>query len=170
LPPADKSLIGHLEKALYASKICSYAQGMALIKAGSDKYNWGVNLSECARIWRGGCIIRAQLLERIRTAFDRDNSLPNLLIDPDFAVWMANSHESLRAVVQEAVKRGIPVPALTASLSYFDSYRSAQLPQNLTQAQRDFFGAHTYERVDKPEVGFVHSEWMELIKQPINSK
>ncbi|MBP6746880.1 NADP-dependent phosphogluconate dehydrogenase [bacterium] len=170
VPPADKSLIGHLEKALYASKICSYAQGMALIKAGSDKYNWGVNLSECARIWRGGCIIRAQLLERIRTAFDRNNNLPNLLIDPDFAVWMANSHESLRAVVQEAVKRGIPVPALTASLSYFDSYRSAQLPQNLTQAQRDFFGAHTYERVDKPEVGFVHTEWMELIKQPINSK
>lgn len=164
-PPADKSLINHLEKALYASKICSYAQGMALIKAGSDKYNWNVNLSECARIWRGGCIIRAQLLERIRNAFDRNNNLPNLLIDPDFANWMTSSHESLRVVVQEAVKRGIPVPALTASLSYFDSYRSAQLPQNLTQAQRDFFGAHTYERSDKPDAGFVHTEWADLIKQ-----
>lgn len=162
---ADKSLIDHLEKALYASKICSYAQGMALIKAGSDHYNWGINMSECARIWRGGCIIRAQLLERIRTAFDRNKDLKNLLMDPEFANWMIASHESMRVVVKEAVSRGIPVPALSSSLAYFDSYRSEQLPQNLTQAQRDFFGAHTYERVDKPEAGFVHTEWADLIKQ-----
>jgi 6-phosphogluconate dehydrogenase len=162
---SDKSLIGHLEKALYASKICSYAQGMALIKAGSDHYKWGINLSECARIWRGGCIIRAQLLERIRKAFDRNKDLPNLLMDDDFANWMMDSHQSLRQVVAEAVKLGIPVPALSSSLAYFDAYRSESLPQNLTQAQRDFFGAHTYERVDKPGAGFVHTEWADLIKQ-----
>lgn len=160
----NPDLLDHLEKALYGSKICSYAQGMALIKAGSDHYNWGVDMAECARIWRGGCIIRAQLLERIRIAFARNKELPNLLMDPEFANWMIASHESMREVVKEAVSRGIPVPALSASLAYFDSYRSSRLPQNLTQAQRDFFGAHTYERVDKPEVGFVHTEWSELVK------
>ncbi|MBK9206254.1 MAG: NADP-dependent phosphogluconate dehydrogenase [Candidatus Obscuribacter sp.] len=159
----EHELVGHLEKALYAAKVCSYAQGMSLIKAGSDKYKWGVNLSDTARIWRGGCIIRAQLLERIRAAFDRDNNLPNLLVDLDFAPFMIQSHMSMRAVVKEAVSMGIPVPAMTSSLSYFDSYRSASLPQNLTQAQRDFFGAHTYERVDKPQAGFMHTEWAELI-------
>ena len=162
---ADKGLIDHLEKALYASKVCSYAQGMALIKAGSDHYKWGINLSECARIWRGGCIIRAQLLERIRQAFDRNKDLANLLMDDDFANWMMDSHESLRKVVCNAQMMGIPVPALSASLAYFDAYRSENLPQNLTQAQRDFFGAHTYERVDKPNGGFVHTEWADLIKQ-----
>ncbi|MBK9770392.1 MAG: NADP-dependent phosphogluconate dehydrogenase [Candidatus Obscuribacter sp.] len=160
---SEHELVGHLEKALYAAKVCSYAQGMSLIKAGSDKYKWGVNLSDTARIWRGGCIIRAQLLERIRAAFDRDNNLPNLLVDLDFAPFMIQSHMSMRAVVKEAVSMGIPVPAMTSSLSYFDSYRSASLPQNLTQAQRDFFGAHTYERVDKPQAGFMHTEWAELI-------
>ena len=159
----DHPLIDHLEKALYAAKVCSYAQGMSLIKAGSDKYNWGVNLSETARIWRGGCIIRAELLERIRAAFDRDKNLPNLLVDEDFAPFMVQSHMSMRAVIKEAIVRGIPLPAMTASLSYFDSYRAAHLPQNLTQAQRDFFGAHTYERVDKPGAGFMHTEWAELI-------
>jgi 6-phosphogluconate dehydrogenase len=162
---SDRSIIGHLEKALYASKICSYAQGMALIKAGSDHYKWGVNLSECARIWRGGCIIRAQLLERIRKAFDRNKDLANLLMDDDFANWMMDSHQSLRQVVSEAQKQGIPVPALSSSLAYFDAYRSDRLPQNLTQAQRDFFGAHTYERTDKPNGGFVHTEWADLIKK-----
>jgi len=161
----DKALIDHLEKALYASKVCSYAQGMALIKAGSDHYKWGINLSECARIWRGGCIIRAQLLERIRQAFDRNKDLANLLMDDDFANWMMDSHESLRKVVCQAQMMGIPVPALSASLAYFDAYRSENMPQNLTQAQRDFFGAHTYERVDKPNGGFVHTEWADLIKQ-----
>ncbi|MBS1995518.1 MAG: NADP-dependent phosphogluconate dehydrogenase, partial [Cyanobacteria bacterium SZAS LIN-2] len=126
-PVADKALIDHLEKALYASKVCSYAQGMALIKAGSDHYKWGINLSECARIWRGGCIIRAQLLERIRQAFDRNKDLPNLLMDDDFANWMMDSHQSLRKVVCQAQMMGIPVPALSASLAYFDSYRSENL-------------------------------------------
>ncbi len=156
-------LIDHLEKALYAAKVCSYAQGMSLIKAGSDFYKWNIDLSKTAAIWRGGCIIRAQLLERIRAAFDRDKKLANLLVDEDFAPFMIQSHQSMRQVVHEAVTMGIPVPALTASLSYFDSYRAASLPQNLTQAQRDFFGAHTYERVDKPQAGFMHTEWAELI-------
>jgi 6-phosphogluconate dehydrogenase len=159
-----KELIDDLAKALYASKICSYAQGMALIKAGSDHYKWNIDLSECARIWRGGCIIRAALLERIRKAFDRDKNLPNLLMDDDFANWMMDSHQSLRKIVSKAAMMGIPVPALSASLAYFDAYRSENLPQNLTQAQRDFFGAHTYERTDKPGAGFVHTEWAELIK------
>ncbi len=158
-------LIDHLEKALYAAKVCSYAQGMSLIKAGSDKYGWGVNLSETARIWRGGCIIRAQLLERIRRAFDRNNDLPNLLVDEDFAPFMVQCHMSMREVVKAAIDHGVPMPAMASSLSYFDSYRSQNLPQNLTQAQRDFFGAHTYERVDKPQAGFMHTEWAELIQK-----
>lgn len=160
-----EALIDHLEKALYAAKVCSYAQGMSLIKAGSEHYKWNINLSETARIWRGGCIIRAQLLERIRAAFDRHSDLANLMVDEDFAPFMIQSHKALRAVVTECISRGIATPALSSSLAYFDSYRAQHLPQNLTQAQRDFFGAHTYERVDKPEAGFMHTEWAELIKR-----
>lgn len=155
----------HLERALYASKVISYAQGMALIKAGSDANNWQIDLGECARIWRGGCIIRAQLLERIRKAFAQNNALTNLLLDEEFAEFLAAHHQSLRLVVGQAVKHGIAVPALSASLAYFDAYTCANLPQNLTQAQRDFFGAHTYERVDEPALGFVHTEWAALLKQ-----
>ncbi|OPZ82435.1 MAG: 6-phosphogluconate dehydrogenase, decarboxylating [bacterium ADurb.Bin425] len=116
-------------------------------------------------MWRGGCIIRAQLLERIRRAFDRNNDLPNLLVDEDFAPFMVQSHMSMREVVKAAIDHGVPMPAMASSLSYFDSYRSQNLPQNLTQAQRDFFGAHTYERVDKPQAGFMHTEWAELIQK-----
>jgi 6-phosphogluconate dehydrogenase len=154
-----------LRDALYASKVCSYAQGMALIKAGSDHYKWNINLSECARIWKGGCIIRAQLLEQIRQAFTRQQDVPNLLVDPEFSAFLVKAQENWRFAVATAIQHGIATPALSASLAYFDSYRCESLPQNLTQAQRDYFGAHTYERIDKPELGFIHTEWMSLIKE-----
>jgi 6-phosphogluconate dehydrogenase len=160
-----KKLIDALKDALYASKVCSYAQGMALIRAGSDHYKWGINLSETARIWKGGCIIRAKLLEQIKQAFNRQGDVPNLMVDPEFSAWLNNAQANWREAVIQASRHGIAVPALSASLAYFDSYRTANLPQNLTQAQRDFFGAHTYERVDKPELGFIHTEWNELIKE-----
>ncbi|MDR3611959.1 MAG: NADP-dependent phosphogluconate dehydrogenase [Candidatus Obscuribacterales bacterium] len=162
---AAKRLKDSLQDALYASKVCSYAQGMALIKAGSDFYKWDVNLSECARIWKGGCIIRAALLEKIRAAFARQNDVPNLLVDPDFAAFMVKAQDNWRYAISTATNQGIAIPALSASLSYYDAYRCEHLPQNLTQAQRDFFGAHTYERVDKPDAGFVHTEWNQLIKE-----
>jgi 6-phosphogluconate dehydrogenase len=165
LSQADaKQLIKALGDALYASKVCSYAQGMALIKAGSDNYKWNIDLGECARIWKGGCIIRAKLLEQIREAFARDKNLPNLLVDQKFSSWLNDAQDNWRFAVATAVKLGIPVPALSASLAYYDSYRSANLPQNLTQAQRDFFGAHTFERIDKPDAGFMHVDWPSLIR------
>ena len=154
-----KQIVKCLQDALYASKVCSYAQGMALIKAGADEYKWNIDLGECARIWKGGCIIRAKLLEQIRAAFARDAKLPNLLMDPEFSAFLNDAQDNWRKAVTTAINAGIPVPALSSSLAYFDSYRSARLPQNLTQAQRDFFGAHTFERTDKPEIGFVHVDW-----------
>jgi len=162
----DKAkLIEALKHALYASKICSYAQGMALIKAGSDHYNWNVNLAETARIWKGGCIIRAQLLEQIRKAFAKGSNIANLLLDPEFADFIHKAQDQWRYAVTTAQLAGLPVPALSASLSYYDSYRSAVLPQNLTQAQRDFFGAHTFEMVNKPDQGFTHADWHSLLKE-----
>ena len=166
----QRQLIAALGDALYSSKICSYAQGMALIKAGSDNYKWNIDLSETARIWKGGCIIRAKLLDRIQQAFKRQNDMTNLLIDSEFSAWISDHQENWRLIVGQAVNSGIPVPALSSSLAYFDSYRSATLPQNLTQAQRDFFGAHTYERVDKPELGFVHTDWPSLIKEKASKR
>lgn len=163
---ADKDkLLAALHDALYASKICSYAQGMALIRHGSQQYNWKINLSETARIWKGGCIIRAKLLEQIRQAFSRDDAIPNLLVDREFAQFLTNAQQKWRYAVTTAQLMGIPVPALAASLSYFDSYRSENLPQNLTQAQRDFFGAHCYEIAGKPQLGLVHADWQNLIKE-----
>ncbi len=164
--PADhKKVLAALQDALYASKVCSYAQGMALIRAGSNEYKWNVDLSECARIWEGGCIIRAKLLQTIKQAFKRQGDVNNLLVDPEFSSWIVEHQANWRYAVTTAVNAGIPVPALSASLAYFDSYRCANLPQNLTQAQRDFFGAHTYERVDKPDAGFMHTDWPSLIKE-----
>jgi 6-phosphogluconate dehydrogenase len=163
-----KQTIAALHDALYASKVCSYAQGMALIDAGSKEYNWNINLAETARIWKGGCIIRAKLLEQIRQAFARQGDVPNLLVDPEFSAWLVKAQDNWRHAISFAIKAGIPTPALSASLAYFDSYRSANLPQNLTQAQRDFFGAHTYERIDKPQLGFIHTEWANLIKEKAN--
>jgi 6-phosphogluconate dehydrogenase len=157
----DRSnLVDAIHDALLASKICSYAQGMNLIRAGSDKYKWNISLKEMARIWKGGCIIRARLLDNIMRAYERTPALPNLLVDEEFEKRMHDAQPGWRRSVVAAVALGIPVPAMTASLAYFDSYRTARLPQNLTQAQRDAFGAHTYERTDKPEAGFVHSEWL----------
>jgi len=152
-------LVNAVRDALYASKICSYAQGFNLIRAGSEAHNWNINLSEIARIWKGGCIIRARFLDRIKTAFSRNPDLKNLLLDEDFSAWMKDAQTAWRNVINRAQQHGIPVLAMSASLAYFDSYRTANLPQNLTQAQRDFFGAHTYERIDKPELGAVHTDW-----------
>lgn len=165
-----EELLECLHDALYDSKVCSYAQGMALIAAGSREYKWDINMSEVARIWKGGCIIRAELLERIRKAFARDPNVANLLVDEDFGSWLSGTQKKWRRAIGFAQELGIPVPALSSSLAYFDSYRSANLPQNLTQAQRDFFGAHTYERVDHPERGFVHTEWAELLKNKVGTR
>ena len=151
--------INAVRDALYCSKICSYAQGMALLGAASKAYNYELNLAEISRIWKGGCIIRAGFLDKIKQAYLRNPELKNLLIDPDFTQTILTKELAWRLVVQAAAKLGIAVPAFSASLSYFDSYRRDRLPQNLTQAQRDYFGAHTYERIDKPAGEFFHTEW-----------
>ena len=149
--------INAVRDALYCSKICSYAQGMALLAKASQEYDYGLNLAEIARIWKGGCIIRAGFLDKIKQAYSRNPNLTNLLVDPDFTQTVLSKESAWRLVVSEAAKLGIPIPAFSASLDYFDSYRTARLPQNLTQAQRDYFGAHTYARVDKE--GMFHTEW-----------
>jgi 6-phosphogluconate dehydrogenase len=155
---ADRArLVDAARQALYASKITSYAQGLALLRIASKEYGYGIDPGTVARIWRAGCIIRASLLEDIRHAFARDAALVNLLLDPAFRDAIALRQDGWRHFVQTAVGLGIPVPAMTASLSYYDSYRSARLPANLTQAQRDFFGAHTYRRLDRE--GVFHTEW-----------
>ena len=156
---------GMLRDALYASKICSYAQGMNLIKAGSDEFKWDINLSEVARIWQGGCIIRARFLKKIKEAYLQDPSSKNLLLNEEFNSRMEGAQSNWRIVVSTAMQQGLPVLAMSASLGYFDMYRAANLPLNLTQAQRDFFGSHTYKRVDKPEQGAVHTEWEELLEK-----
>jgi 6-phosphogluconate dehydrogenase len=158
---SDKpGLLAAVHDALLASKICSYAQGLQLIRAGSDKYSWGVSLKETARIWKGGCIIRARLLDNIMRAYERAPELKNLLLDEEFEGRMYGAQPNWRRALGVAQTLGIPTPSFSASLAYFDSYRTARLPQNLTQAQRDAFGAHTYERTDHPERGFVHTEWL----------
>lgn len=155
-----KAFVGMVRDALYCSKICSYAQGMALIgKASKELFNNGVNLGECARIWKGGCIIRAGFLGKIKHAYDENPELPNLLLAPEFKQTILDRQDAWREVLMTAAKLGIPVPAFSASLDYFDSYRRDRLPQNLTQAQRDYFGAHTYERTDKPRGESFHAEW-----------
>jgi 6-phosphogluconate dehydrogenase len=161
----DKArLLPALADALFASKICSYAQGMNLIRAGSIQYQWGIDLAETAAIWRGGCIIRAKMLAQITEAYRKNRDLSNLMLYTEFSQWLEKAQQNWRYVVATAADAGVPIPALGASLSYFDSYRSANLPQNLTQAQRDFFGAHTYQRTDKPELGFIHTDWQSLLK------
>jgi 6-phosphogluconate dehydrogenase len=154
-----RTLIRAVHDALYASKICSYAQGLSLIRAGSDEHKWDVDLGEMARIWKGGCIIRARFLNSIMDAYTRRRDLPNLLLDDEFNRWIGSAQANWRLAVKTAAGMGIPVPAMSASLAYFDSYRTACLPQNLTQAQRDYFGSHTYQRVDHPERGYVHTDW-----------
>ncbi len=154
-----KAFINKIRDALYCSKICSYAQGMDLLAKASILNGYNLDLGETARIWKGGCIIRAAFLNKIKAAYDQDGKLPNLLLAPEFKQTILDRQEAWREVVSTAAKIGIPVPAFSASLDYFDSYRRESLPQNLTQAQRDYFGAHTYERIDKE--GFFHTEWME---------
>ncbi|HIK27307.1 MAG: NADP-dependent phosphogluconate dehydrogenase [Oscillatoriaceae bacterium SKW80] len=152
-----KVFINKIRDALYCSKICSYAQGMALLSTASKTFGYNLNLSEIARIWKGGCIIRAGFLNKIKQAFNQNPNLSNLLLTPEFKQTILERQQAWREVVAVSAKLGIPVPAFSASLDYFDSYRRARLPQNLTQAQRDYFGAHTYERIDKP--GVFHTEW-----------
>jgi len=154
-----KALIEAVRDALYASKICSYAQGMVMMKAASDEYKWALDLGEIARIWKGGCIIRAQFLDLIKNAFRKNPQLANLLLDDHFKAWVTEAQPRWRHVVQTAQAQGIPVLAMSSSLAYYDSVRAERLPLNLTQAQRDFFGAHTYERTDKPGKGPFHTEW-----------
>lgn len=149
--------INAVRDALYCSKICSYAQGMALLAKASQEMKYGLNLSGIARIWKGGCIIRAGFLNLIKEAFLRRPDLPNLLVDEHFTQSILTKEKAWRTVVMAAAQIGIPVPAFSASLDYFDSYRRERLPQNLTQAQRDYFGAHTYERIDRE--GSFHTEW-----------
>ena len=151
------AMIAAVRDALYAAKICSYAQGMALLRAASVEHGYDLNYGELARIWRGGCIIRARLLEDIRAAYARNPGLTNLLLDPFFKDAVESRQGAMRMVVQTAVGLGIPVLATSASLAYFDAYRTARLPANMTQAQRDYFGAHTYRRVDRE--GSFHTEW-----------
>ncbi|CAI0414790.1 unnamed protein product [Linum tenue] len=157
-----KRLIDDVRQALYASKICSYAQGMNLLRAKSIEKGWNLNLGEMARIWKGGCIIRAVFLDRIKQAYQRNPNLASLIVDPEFAKEMVQRQAAWRRVVGTAISAGISTPGMCASLAYFDTYRRARLPANLVQAQRDLFGAHTYERVDRP--GAFHTEWTKLAR------
>jgi len=158
-----KDLVKKVHDALYASKIISYAQGLDLIKTMGEKKQWGLDLAGIASIWRGGCIIRARFLNRITDAYRSNPALVNLMLDPFFKDLLSQTQQNWREVVSLATLNGIPVPAFSASLGYYDSYRAERLPANLLQAQRDFFGAHTYERTDKPEGEFFHTEWPEVI-------
>jgi 6-phosphogluconate dehydrogenase len=155
-----EAFVTDLEQALYASKIVSYAQGYMLLRATARERAWSIDLAATARIWRGGCIIRSRFLGDITAAYEADPELENLMLAPFFRTALADAGPAWRRVVAAAVGAGIPVPALSAALAFFDGYRSAQLPANLLQAQRDYFGAHTYERVDRPRGEFFHTDWI----------
>lgn len=156
----DRShLIEDLKAALYAAKICSYAQGFMLLRVASEEYGWDLKLGNIALLWRGGCIIRAQFLNKINAAYNHNQQLPNLLLDPYFQGVLGQTQSSWRRVVSLAVLNGIPAPGLSAALAYYDSYRRDRLPANLIQAQRDFFGAHMYQRIDRE--GTFHTQWEE---------
>jgi 6-phosphogluconate dehydrogenase len=156
---ADPSLVEAIRDALYCSKICSYAQGLDLLAAADAEKKWHLDMAEVARIWKGGCIIRARFLGRIQAAYGKQKQLPNLLLDPELGGFLVQHQAKWRRVVGLAAEHGVPVLAMGGSLSYFDSFRRARLPQNLTQAQRDLFGAHTFERTDKPAGEFFHHDW-----------
>jgi len=163
LPAGDGPTIdvARIHDALLAAKICAYAQGLRLIQAASDEFDWSVNLREVARIWKGGCIIRARFLNEIMEAYEIRPDLPGLLHAESFRERLVDHQAALRDVVASAQQAGIPVPALASCLAYFDSYRTERLPQNLTQAQRDAFGAHTYQRTDDPDGAAVHTDWLD---------
>jgi 6-phosphogluconate dehydrogenase len=154
-----EGFVGDLRQALYAAKIVSYAQGYMLMRAAAAEYGWTLNNGGIALMWRGGCIIRSVFLGKIKEAFDRDPVLSNLLLDPYFAAQVQAAQAAWRRVVARAVQLGIPVPAMASALAFYDGYRSGRLPANLLQAQRDYFGAHTYERVDRPRGEFFHTDW-----------
>jgi 6-phosphogluconate dehydrogenase len=156
-----QAFVDDLREAVYASKIISYTQGYMLMRDAALEHNWNLNYGGIAMMWRGGCIIRSAFLGRIKEAFDRNPELTNLLLDPYFRKQIESAQPMWRRVVAKAVQKGIPVPSMSSALSFFDSYRRAWLPANLLQAQRDYFGAHTYERVDAPRGKFVHTQWQE---------
>ncbi len=159
VPVSERSaFLSALKDALYASKICSYAQGFSLMSAAGEAYGWTLDFGRIALLWRGGCIIRARFLGRIKDAYDRDAALPNLMLDPFFSGVLTSAQEGWRRVVCLAAENGVWAPCFMSALSYYDGYRSAVLPHNLLQAQRDYFGAHTYERTDKP--GAFHTKWL----------
>jgi 6-phosphogluconate dehydrogenase len=151
------TLLPQIRHALLAAKVCAYAQGFALMRAADREYGWGLSFARIAKVWRAGCIIRARLLEDMRRAFEAQADIPNLLVDPHFASLMTRAQQDLREVVARAALQGVAVPAFMSALSYYDAYRSARLPANLLQAQRDYFGAHTYQRTDRP--GKFHTRW-----------
>ena len=154
-----KAFIEDIRKALFASKVVSYAQGYTLLRAAAATYNWDLNYGDIALLWRGGCIIRSTFLSNIKDAFDRDPGLENLLLDPFFRDAVADAQDGWRRVCAAALTNGAAIPAFASALTYYDGYRSARLPANLLQAQRDYFGAHTYERVDKPRGEMFHTNW-----------
>jgi 6-phosphogluconate dehydrogenase len=161
-----KAFVESVKQALYASKICSYAQGYVQLQAAAKEHNWPLKYGDIALLWRGGCIIRAAFLERIKEAFDRQPKLENLLLDPYFTEATAKAQKAWREVVVAATQMGLPVIEFSNALAYYDSLRRERLPANLLQAQRDYFGAHTYQRIDKPAEQKFHSEWLELRKRP----
>ncbi len=162
-----QAFVDAIRDALYASKICSYAQGFVQLQAAAAEYDWPLNYGDCALLWRGGCIIRARFLDRIKEAFDADPVLENLLLAPYFTSAIQSAQANWRKVIATAVELGIPTPAFAAALAYYDGYRHARLPANLLQAQRDYFGAHTFERTDKE--GNFHAEWIQRRREPMQN-
>ncbi|MGB6994920.1 MAG: NADP-dependent phosphogluconate dehydrogenase, partial [Thermoanaerobaculia bacterium] len=159
-PDEEKAgFVDDLREALYASKIVSYTQGYMLMRAAAAEYGWNLNYGGIALMWRGGCIIRSVFLGKIKEAFDRDPALGNLLLDPYFQEQVEAAQSAWRRVVARAVEMGVPVPAMSSALAFYDGYRQKRLPANLLQAQRDYFGAHTYERLDRPRGEFFHTNW-----------
>lgn len=157
----SQNFISSIHDALYCSKICSYAQGFQLMREAENEYDWKLKFGEIAQIWRGGCIIRAAFLQKITEAFDRNPELANLLLDPYFKDAVENAQKNWRKVVAIAVQHGAAIPTISSALAYYDGYRAPRLPQNLLQAQRDYFGAHTYERTDQPRDKFYHIDWLD---------
>jgi 6-phosphogluconate dehydrogenase len=154
-----QAFVEDIRQALLASKVVSYAQGFMLLREAAKEYHWNLNYGGIAMVWRAGCIIRSVFLSKIKGAFDHDPNLSNLLLDGYFRDLIEHCQLSWRRVVAQAVTAGVPVPAFTTALAFYDGYRSARLPANLLQAQRDYFGAHTYERVDRPRGQYFHTNW-----------
>ena len=170
LPVDDPdAFIGKVGDALYCSKICAYAQGFSLMRAAQSEYGWSLDFGEIARIWRGGCIIRAVFLQKITDAFGRERGLANLLLDPYFAGQVAGRQDGWRDVVATAARAGLPCPAFASALAYYDAYRTGTLPAGLLQAQRDYFGAHTFERVDRPRGKYFHLDWPAARRQLVEA-